>query len=50
MLSKVIDEITYPFQNFNRTTVEIWEWLRNFIFHFLMDVITYPFWVKVKPY
>ena len=23
-------------------TVEVWEWISNFILHFIMDVITYP--------
>ena len=41
MLSKVWDEITYAFSNFNGCTVEVWEWIRNFIPHFTMDVITY---------
>ena len=27
--SKVWDEITYPFPNFNGATVEVWEWLSN---------------------
>ena len=38
------DEITYPFPNFNGCTVEVWEWIGNFIPHFIMGVITYPFW------
>ena len=38
------DEITYPFPNFNSETVEVWEWIRNFIIHFIGDVITYPCW------
>ena len=42
------DEITYPFPNFNGCTVEVWEWINNFIPHFIMDVITYPCWVTVK--
>ena len=25
-------------------TVEVWEWIRNFIPHFVMVVITYPCW------
>ena len=25
------DEITYPFSNFNGATVEVWEWINNFI-------------------
>ena len=42
MPSKVWGEITYQFPNFNGAAVEIWEWTRNFIPHFIMDVITYP--------
>ena len=38
------DEITYPFLNFNGCTVEVKEWISNSISHFIMDVITYPFW------
>ena len=38
----VWDEITYPFPNFNGTTVEIWELISNFIPHFTGRVITYP--------
>ena len=44
MASKVWGEIIYPFPNFNGTTVEVWEWISNFIPHFIMDVITYPCW------
>ena len=40
----VWDEITYPFQNFNGYTVEVWEWISNFIPHFIGRVITYPGW------
>ena len=39
---KVWDEITYPFLNFNGATVEIKEWINNFIPHFSRHVITYP--------
>ena len=28
-------EITYPFPNFNSATIEIWEWMSNFILHFM---------------
>ena len=38
------DEITYPFPNFNGATVEIWEWMINFIPHYIMDVFTPPCW------
>ena len=44
MLSKVWDEITYPYPNFNGRTVEVWEWISNFITHYIMDVIAYPCW------
>ena len=40
----VWDEITYPFLNFNGATVEVYEWISNFIPHFTMHVITYPCW------
>ena len=40
MLSKVWDQITHPFPNINGTTIEIWEWISNFIPHFIMDAIT----------
>ena len=41
---KMWDEITYPFLNFNGCTVEVQEWLSNFIPHFTGLVITYPRW------
>ena len=34
MPSKVWDEITYPFSNFDGCIVEVWEWISNFIPHF----------------
>ena len=42
--SKMWEEITYPFPNFNSATVEVWEWISSFIPHILMSVITYPCW------
>ena len=39
-----IHENTYSFSNFNGATVDIWEWINNFIPHFIMDVITYSRW------
>ena len=36
-----LDEINYPFRNFNGATVDVWEWISNFTSHFIMDVITY---------
>ena len=44
MSNKVWREITYPFPNFNGATVEVWEWISNFIPHFIMDMIAYPCW------
>ena len=41
MRSKVWDEITYLFPNFNGYTAKVREWISN-IPHFLIDVITYP--------
>ena len=38
MPSKVCDEVTYLFPNFNGCTVEVWEWRSNFIPHFKMYV------------
>ena len=37
------DSITYPFPNFNGTTVEFREWISNFVAHYTGQVITYPF-------
>ena len=34
--------ISYAFPNFNSCTVAVWEWIINFIPHFILDVITYP--------
>ena len=41
---KMWDEINYPFLNFNGATVEVWEWISNFIPHITGHVITYPCW------
>ena len=40
MPSKVWDEITQIFPNFNGRTVEVWEWISNLMLHFIMGVIT----------
>ena len=48
--SKVWDEITYPFINFNGCTVEINEWISNLISHFITGVITFHARTEVKPY
>ena len=41
MHSKLCDAITCPFPSFNGCTVEVWEWISNFIPNFIVDVITY---------
>ena len=45
---KVWDKITYPFPNFNCAAVEVWEWMSNFISHFIGNVIAYPCWALVR--
>ena len=44
MASKMWDEITSQFPNFNGFTVKAWERIRNIISHIIMGVITYPCW------
>ena len=41
----VWDEITYPFLNFNGATVEIHQWISNFIPHFSGHAIASPCWL-----
>ena len=41
---KVWDEIAYSFINFNGYTVEVYEWISNFIWHYAKHVIIYPCW------
>ena len=50
MPSKVWVEITYPFPNFNDSTVEVWEWISNFIQHFIMHVIYIHVGIAINPY
>ena len=38
---KVWGEITYPFPNFHGKTVEVWEWISNFIPYYTGHVIAY---------
>ena len=38
-------EITYPFPNFSSATVEVREWISDFIPQFTEYMITYPCWV-----
>ena len=44
MPSEIWDEITYTFPNFNVVTIELWEWISNFIPYLMIDAITYPYW------
>ena len=44
MPSKVWDEITYPFPNFNGCAVDFWKLISDFMPYFIMDAITYPCW------
>ena len=45
MPSKVWDEITYAFPNFNSTIVEVWEWIvSNFIPYFIIDYLSMLGW------
>ena len=48
MLSKMQDEITYPFPNFSEYPFEVWEWMSNLIPLYIMGVVTYPGWDKSK--
>ena len=48
MPSKVWDEITYPFPNFNGATVEVWEWISNYIPHFMMMSLLIHAAIKVS--
>ena len=41
MPSQMWDGISYLFPNFNGATVSVWEWIGNFIPHFMIDLITY---------
>ena len=38
--NNVWGEITYQFPKLNGCTVQVWEWLNNFIPHIIMDAIT----------
>ena len=37
---KVWDEFTYPFTNFTGATIEIWEWIGNFLMHLACDYLS----------
>ena len=42
MISNYIDHNTWS--EITCGTVEIWEWISNFILHIIMDVIIHPCW------
>ena len=44
MPNEMWDESTYPLQNHNVYTVEVWEWIGDFIPRFIMDVMNNPCW------
>ena len=44
MPDKVWDNITYLLPIFNSTAIDIWEWISNFIPHFVKDRIIYWCW------
>ena len=48
MLSKMWDEVTYYFRNFNDATVAVWGWKSNLIPHIMIDVITYKSMLELK--
>ena len=43
-LAIVCDEITYPFPISTGATIEVWEWISNYIGPYIIGVITYPWW------
>ena len=38
------NEINYPFLSLSGVPVEVWEWISNFISHFIGSMVTYPRW------
>ena len=44
------EDITYPFTNSPGTTVEVWEWIGNFIHVWLCLWLRIHAWVKVNPF
>ena len=49
MPGKVWDEITYQFPNFNDATLEVWEWMGNFVPRFKINWLVIHAGVKAKP-
>ena len=44
MRNELWDDITDPLPNFNCCTGQVYDWMNDFIPHFMIDVITYPFY------
>ena len=42
MPSKMWGEITYPFLNFNCVSIEIYDWISNFVPHLIINIATNP--------
>ena len=49
MPCKMCDEIVNPFPNYNGSTVEVFEWINNFILYIIMDILLIHAVIKVKP-
>ena len=50
MPNKVWNEIFYPFPNFNDCTVEVWEWISNFISQLDTETLLNPHHVAITLY
>ena len=44
----MLGEIFHQFPNFNGCSVEVWEWIRNFIPHFTVHVITNSLHARIE--
>ena len=47
MFTKMGDEITNPFPNFNSATIEVWEWI-CYVIPALCNVLNYLFMLGLK--
>ena len=43
------DAIIYPLPNFNGATIEVWQWISNFIPHFKWIKLHIQAGIEVKP-
>ena len=44
----MLSEITYPFPNVYGAIVEVWEWISNFIPHWITSIILVHAGIKLK--